>query len=146
MRRSILDAMVGATIGALVAGGLSQADSMARAMGRGVRLPGRSISVTVPRVTRAERSGFVRAGLEVKVHSAGPRSLVVARSDFSLSAGGDMFAARGWNAERSRVTIAPGTSRAFRLTFHAPSAAVKHGALFYRSAARRVSGAVPLIP
>src|SRR5919197_349079 len=146
MRRSILDAMVGATIAALVAGGLSQADSMARAMGRGVRLPGRSISVTVPRVTRAERSGLVRAGLEVKMHSAGPRSLVVARSDFTLSAGGDMFAARGWDAERSRVTIASGKSRAFRLSFRAPGAVVKHAALFYRSAARRVSGAVPLTP
>jgi streptogramin lyase len=76
--------------------------------------------------------------LDVTVHSAGPRSVAVARSDFTLSASGDMFAARGWDAGRARVEVTPGHSRRFRVTFGVASAAVPHAVVVYRGHVARV--------
>jgi streptogramin lyase len=62
----------------------------------------------------------------------------VARSDFTLAAGGDMFGVERWNAVRSHVVIAPRRSRTFRLTFGVPSRVARRGALYYRGARSRV--------
>src|SRR5919109_2921809 len=144
MRRPIPSLIVGATIGVLLALWVSDGESVARTTGRGLRLPSHSISVRAFKAPGGRLRRLGKAVLEVKLHSTGRHSLVVARSDFTLSAAGDMFAPRGWDAGHSRVTIAPGSSRVFRLSFRAPSAAVEQATLFYRSGASSVSGTVPL--
>jgi streptogramin lyase len=144
MVRSIRSALVGVTLGVIVALGLSPSESTARTMGRSLRLPGRSISVATPSFSPGPTRGRRRAGVEVTLASVGHRSLVVTRSDFTLSVAGDMFGTQGWNAGRSRVTIAPGHSRTFRLAFRAPDAVVDRATLFYRPAHGGVSGALPL--
>jgi streptogramin lyase len=111
---------------------------------RSLRLPGRSILVASPTFSAGPVGRLGKAVLEVTLESVGPRPIAVARSDFTLSAAGDMFGAQGWNARRSQVTIAPGHSRAFRLSFRVTSRIARQGTLFYRPARGDVSGAVPL--
>jgi virginiamycin B lyase len=133
-------------LGFVVALGLlSPGEGMARATAPGVlRLPNRSISVSAPKFSASAAPGRGRAVLDVTLDSVGPRSVAVARSDFKLSADGDLFGAQKWSAGRSRVKVAPGHSRGFHLTFGAARAAVKHGAIFYRPADGGVSGVLPL--
>jgi streptogramin lyase len=71
-------------------------------------------------------------------------TVAVARSDFMLSASGDVFAAQRWNAGRSRVDISPRHPRRFRLTFGVTSAAAAHAVLVYRPGGRGSSRFVPL--
>jgi streptogramin lyase len=142
--RPIRSAVVGVTLGLIVALGLLPGESTARTTGRSLQLPGRSISVATPNFSASPTGGRTRAGVEVTLASVGHRSLVVTRSDFTLSVAGDMFGTQGWNAGRSRVTIAPGHSRTFRLAFRAPGAVVERATLFYRPAHGGVSGALPL--
>jgi len=78
----------------------------------------------------------------VDVTVSGP--VAVARSDFTLSASGDVFAAQRWNAGRSRVDLPPRHSRRFRLTFAVTSAAAAHAVLVYRPGGRGSSRFVPL--
>jgi streptogramin lyase len=104
-----------------------------------LRLPGRTISVAATRFTAG---GPAKLGLDVIVKSDAPRPLGVRRSDFELMAGGDLFAARTWDAGRSPVRIAPRRSRSFRLTFGVPSLAGQHASLVYRSADGHASGVV----
>ncbi|MFL5854727.1 MAG: hypothetical protein ACJ77G_19925 [Solirubrobacteraceae bacterium] len=144
MVRPIRSALVGVTLAVIVALGLSPGESTASTTGRSLRLPGRSISVATPNFSAGPTRGRARAGVEVTLASVGHRSLVVTRSDFTLSVAGDMFGTQGWNAGRSRVTIAPGHSRTFRLAFRAPGAVVDRATLFYRPAHGGVSGALPL--
>jgi streptogramin lyase len=82
--------------------------------------------------------------LDVTVGSVGPGPINVARSDFTLSASGDMFAAQGWDAGRPRVEVSPRHSRRFRLTFGVTSAAASHAVLVYRPGARGSPRFVPL--
>jgi streptogramin lyase len=144
MVRPIRAALVSVTLGVIVALGLLPGESTARTTGRSLRLPGRSISVATPTFSPSPTRGRRRAAVEVTLASVGHRSLVVTRSDFTLSVAGDMFGTQGWNARRSRVTIAPGHSRTFRLAFRAPGAVVERATLFYRPAHGGVSGALPL--
>jgi streptogramin lyase len=144
MVRPMRFALVGVTLGVIVVLGLSPGESTARTTGWKLRLPGRSISVATPNFSATPTRGPTSAGVEVTLASVGHRSLVVTRSDFTLSVAGDMFGTQGWNAGRSRVTIAPGHSRTFRLAFRAPGAVVDRATLFYRPAHGGVSGALPL--
>jgi streptogramin lyase len=77
--------------------------------------------------------------LDVTVGSKGPGSVTVARSNFTLSASGDMFAAQAWDAGRRRVAVSPRHARRFRLTFDAPRAIAAHAVLVYHP----VDGGVP---
>jgi streptogramin lyase len=71
-------------------------------------------------------------------------TVAVARSDFMLSASGDLFAAQRWNAGRSRVGVSPRHSRRFRLTFGVTSAAAAHAVLVYRPGGRGSPRFLPL--
>src|SRR5215216_1745069 len=129
----------------VVAQGLLSPGGFARAAGRGeLRLPNRSISVAAPKFSASQVRGLGRAVLDVKVDSFGPADIAVARSDFKLSAGGDMFGVRKWSAGRSRIKLGPGHSRRLRLTFAVPSAVLEEGALFYGPADGGASGVLPL--
>lgn len=139
-----LKAFMCAMVAVVVAlGVLPRGQGIARAAPSGVlRLPGRSISVAAPKVSASPAAG-AWAVLDVTLDT-GRRPVAVARSDFKLSAEGDMFGVRTWNAGGSRVEIPPSRSRSFRVTFAAPSAVMEHGALFYRPADGRRSGVLPL--
>jgi streptogramin lyase len=92
-------------------------------------------------------SGAVRgaqATLSVTLNNTGPRPFAVSRSDFALSAQADIFGLRGWDAGAVSVAIRPGHSRAFRLTFSLPSAALRHATLDYLRAGSAGSGMIPL--
>jgi streptogramin lyase len=131
-------------VGVVVALGLAPVESAAGRTGVSLRLPGRSISVASPTFSAGPVRGLGKAVLEVTLKSIGPRPIAVARSDFALSAAGDMFGAQAWNARRFQVTIPPGHTRAFRLTFRVTSRIARQGTLFYRPARGEVSRAVPL--
>jgi streptogramin lyase len=111
---------------------------------RELRLPKRSISVAAPKFSTGKTPGVDKAVLDVKVDSVGPGSVAVARSDFKLSAEGDMFGVRGWNAGRSRIKVGPGQSRRLRLTFAVPRGAVQAGALAYSPVDGSAPGVIPL--
>jgi streptogramin lyase len=128
-----------------VAQGLSAPGDFAHATESGeLRLPDRSISVAAPKFSTSHTPGVGRAVLGVKVDSVGPGSIAVARSDFKLSAEGDMFGVHDWNAGRPRIKIDPGHSRRLRLTFVVPSAVVEDGVLFYGPADGGARGVLPL--
>jgi streptogramin lyase len=91
----------------------------------------------------SEASDLGRAVLDVKVDNVGRGSITVARSDFKLSAEGDMFGVHKWNAGRSRIKVGAGQSRGLRLTFAVPSAVVEEGALFYGPADGGAFGVLP---
>jgi streptogramin lyase len=115
---------------------VSPADALARVV---LRLADRAVSVSVP------QSPARIALVDVTVDATRRSSVTAARSDFRLSAGGDMVDAQRWNAGRAKVTIAPGPPRTFRLSFGVASGALRRGALFYRPAdARGASGVLPL--
>jgi hypothetical protein len=103
--------------------------------------PGTGIAraTAAPKISAALAPSHGEPVLDVNVGSAGS-PVSVARSDFRLSAAGDMFAAQRWDAGRSRIKIAPRRTHSFRLTFAAPVAAVKHATLLFRSVV------VPIIP
>jgi streptogramin lyase len=107
-----------------------------------LRLPGRAISVAPPRL--GDRAALAKMVLDVTVKNSGHGPVAVRRSDFSLSASGDMFAMRKWDAGRSLIRIAPARSRSLRLTFGAASAGVQRVALVYRPAGGGPPGALPL--
>ena len=104
--------------------------------------PGTGIAraTAAPKISAVLARSHGRATLAVSVGSAGS-PVSVARSDFRLSAAGDMFAAQRWDAQRSRIKIAPRRTHSFRLTFAAPVAAVKHATLLFRSVVVPISGA-----
>jgi streptogramin lyase len=129
----------------VLATGLSSPNGMARATGPDeLRLPGRSISAAAPKFAASGAPGLGRAVVDVKVDSVDRDSITVARSDFKLSAEGDMFGVHKWNAGRSRIEIGAGQSRRLRLTFAVPSAVVEEGALFYGPADGGASGVLAL--
>jgi streptogramin lyase len=129
----------------VVAQGLLWPGGFAHATGRGeLRLHSRSVSVATTQVSAGRASGLDRAVVHIKVDNVGPRPIAVARSDFNLSAGGDMFGVRKWSPGRSRVRLLPAESRRLRLSFAVPSAALEAGALFYRPADGGASGVVPI--
>src|SRR3954466_3030178 len=74
-----------------------------------------------------------KAVLDVTVDNTGAGRVAVARTDFRLSASGDIFGVQKWNARGARIAVAPGRSRELRLTFAAPSSLLRHAALSYRS-------------
>ena len=94
------------------------------------RSPGRSVTVLSPSSSVGRKAGPDHTLLDIRV-SAGRGSITVARSDFTLSASGDMFAALAWDAGRGPVEVAPKHSRRVRLAFGMPSAAAGHAALLY---------------
>jgi streptogramin lyase len=125
--------------------GLLSPDGFARATAPGeLRLPDRSISVAAPKFSASQAPGLGRAVLDVKVDSVGPGSIAVARSDFKLSAEGDMFGVHKWNAGRFRIKLGPGHSRRLRLTFAVPSAVMKAGVLSYGPADGGARGVLSL--
>jgi streptogramin lyase len=129
----------------VVAQGLLSPGGFAHATGRGeLRLPNRSVSVAATQFSAGQASGLDRAVVHIKVDSIGPGPIAVTRSDFKLSAGGDMFGVRKWNAGRSGIRMGPGQSRRLRLTFAVPSAALEAGALFYRPADGSAFRVVPI--
>jgi streptogramin lyase len=129
----------------VVALGLLAPHGLARATGPDkLRLPDRSISVAASKFSTSQTPGVSRAVLNVKVESVGRGSIAVGRSDFKLSAEGDMFGVHEWNAGRLRIKIDPGHSRKLRLTFGVPSAVVEEGVLFYRPADSGAPGVLPL--
>jgi streptogramin lyase len=129
----------------VVAQGVFSPDGFARVTGRAeLRLPDRSVSVEATKFSASRAPGVRRAVVDVKVDSVGARSIAIARSDFTLSAGGDMFGVRRWNTGRSRIKIARGHSGRLRLTFGVPRGVLEAGALSYRPADGRASGVVPL--
>jgi streptogramin lyase len=138
-------ACVGALLGVLAALALWPGAGIARKTASGtLRLPRRSISGGVPKLSASAVQEAGKAVLDVTLRSPRSRSLSVARSDFRLSAGGDLFGVESWSAGRSRVTVGPGRSRVFRLTFSAPRAVTHEAALFYRPAQGGESRVVPL--
>jgi streptogramin lyase len=144
MRRPRLTASVRAMVAVVIALGLAPGESAADRTVPSLRLPSRSIFVATPKFFAGPVRGLGKAVLEVTLESVGSRPLAVAPSDFTLSAAGDMFGPQRWNARRSRITIAPGHSRALRLTFRVPSRVARQGRLFYRPTRGGESGAVPL--
>jgi streptogramin lyase len=141
MRRAQLKIFLAAMSGVAIAPVAWPAESIAYAVTGGVlRLPGRVISVAAPKSS----AGHGKAVLDVTLRSIGRHAVAVARSDFTLSARGDMFGVQGWSARRSRVTIAPGHGRVLRLTFAAPSTVVAKATLSYRPAPGGASAVVPL--
>jgi virginiamycin B lyase len=129
----------------VVAQGLWSGGAFAGAPSSGtLQLPGRSISVAAPKLSASHAPGLRKAVIGVRVGNGRAGPLVVERSDFKLSAGGDMLAVSRWDQGRSRVKLAPQRSASLRLTFAVPSGAVRHGALFYRPGDGGASGVVPL--
>src|SRR4051794_14191610 len=144
MHRTKLKSLCGLLF-AVIAPALLPGGAFARATAPGVlRLPNRSISVGAPKFAARQAPGNGKAVFDVTVSSVGSRSVAVGPSDFTLSADGDIFGARGWNAGRFRIKIAPRRSSTFRLTFAVPSAVVEQGAISYRPADGGASGVVPL--
>jgi streptogramin lyase len=68
-------------------------------------------------------------GSTLDVTVRGPAT--VGRSDFKLSAAGDIFGVKAWDAGRSPVTIPRGQARRLRVAFGAPRAALEHAALSF---------------
>jgi hypothetical protein len=92
----------------VVAQGLFSLNGFAQATGRGeLRLPDRSVSVNTSTFSASQAPGLGKAVVDVKVDSVRARSIAIARSDFMLSARGDMFGVRRWNAGRSRIQDRP---------------------------------------
>src|SRR3954469_24626606 len=116
MHRTKLKSLCGLLF-AVIAPALLPGGAFARATAPGVlRLPSRSISVGAPKFAARQAPGHGKVAFDVTMKSVGSRAVAVRPSDFTLSAGGDIFAARGWNAGRRRIKIGQRHSDSFRLT------------------------------
>jgi len=129
----------------VAAQGLFSADGFAQATPRAERLlPDRSVSVDATTFSASRAPGLGTAVVDVKVASVGARSISIARSDFKLSADGDIFGVRRSSAGPSQIKIAPGHSRRLRLTFAVPKGVVVAGALAYSPTDGSAPEVVPL--
>src|SRR4051812_5546112 len=135
--RTNLTAFVCATLGLVIAASPSEAMPTSRG-GGALRLGDRVISVAP-----AQDGHSGRAALAITFKSLSRRTIALARTDFTLTASGDMFAAKGWDVRGSRTSIGPRHARRFRLSFDAPGTALAHAVLLYRPGGA-IGGTLPL--
>lgn len=121
--------------------GLGVASGSARPHAPALRLPGRSISVRIPARLAEDNTD---TDLTVTVTDTSSRPLVVSRTDFELSAQGDMFVVGQWSYRQSATTIAPRRSDGIRLTFGSPISATQGATLVYKPRDRGPAGLIPL--
>ena len=145
MRGTKLKALGCAVLGLAIARGVVAGESVAKTSAPYVlRLAGRDLSLTPPRISGTSANGMVRAELNVTLKDTGLRPVAVSRADFALSAQADIFGAQAWGGHAAQVTVLPHRSDVLRLTFTVPSTDLEHATLFYRPLDKSASGTVPL--
>ena len=145
MRGTKLKALGCAVLGLAIARGVMAGESVAKTSAPYVlRLAGRDLWLTPPRISATSANGTVRAELSVTLKDTGRRPVALSRADFALSAQADIFGAQAWSLRAAQVTVLPHRSDVLRLTFTVPSTDLEHARLFYRPVDKSASGTVPL--
>src|SRR4029077_6481143 len=91
------------------------------------------LSLASPHLPASASPELLNESIAVTVDNVGLESLSVSRSDFFVSAEGDIFGATPQSGAGGPTTIGAGRSGVLRLSFALPSAATKEATLYYRS-------------